>query len=181
MAMFEVVLRNTKSRQYYSMMLFIILLNISVFIITFFYSQDKLTRAAAAMGAILSLAAMIVDLVIRNRGVDNTRLRNSAMVIAACTWIFIGNYWASALCVLLLFLFSAAQLRLAVQIGREFVLYPSFPQRRIEWKELNNIVLKDGLLTIDFKNDKLLQSEIIESSKGLNEGEFNEFCREQLK
>jgi uncharacterized membrane protein len=181
MAMFEVVLRNTKSKQYYSMMLFIVLLNIAVFIITFFYSGDRFIRMAAVTGAVLSLIALLVDLAVRRKGVDNTRLRNSAMVISACTWIFIGNYWAFALCVLLLFLFSAARRRLAVQIGQKFVLYPSFPQRRIEWSELNNIILKDGLLTIDFKNDKLLQSEIIESSAGLNEQEFNEFCRQQLR
>lgn len=181
MAMFEVVLRNSKSKQYYSMMLFIILLNIAVFIITFFYSQDQFIRTSAVMGAVLSLAALTVDLVMRNKGVDNIRLRNSAMVIAACTWIFIGNYWAFALCVLLLFLFSAAQRRLTVQVDQKFVLYPSFPARKIEWNELNNIILKDGLLTIDFKTDKLLQSEIIESPAGLNEGDFNEFCRKQLK
>jgi len=162
-------------------MLFIILLNIAVFIITFFYSQDQFIRVTAVIGAVLSLVALVVDGAVRSKGVNNIRLRNSAMVIAACTWIFIGNYWAFALCVLLLFLFSAAQRRLAVQVDQKFVLYPSFPARRIEWSELNNIVLKDGLLTIDFKNNKLLQSEIIESSAGLNEQEFNEFCRKQLR
>jgi hypothetical protein len=39
------------------------------------------------------------------------------------------------------------------------------------------VILKDGILTIDFRNDKLIQQEISES---INEPEFNEFCRDSL-
>lgn len=179
--MFEIVLQNTKRKQYYSMMVFIVLLSIAVFFLSFYYSADRATRMAAMMGAVLTLAALLIDVWARKRGVDNTRLRNSPMGLASLTWLFIGNYWAFALSVLLYFLFTTAQRRLAVVVDKKFILYPSFPPKRIEWNELNNIVLKDGLLTIDFKNDKLLQSEIIESSKEINEQEFNDFCRAHLK
>lgn len=43
-----------------------------------------------------------------------------------------------------------------------------------EWSEFNNIILKDSLLTLDFKNNKLLQLNIRENN--VDENCFNTFC-----
>ena len=43
-----------------------------------------------------------------------------------------------------------------------------------EWSGFNNIILKDNLLTLDFKNNKLLQLNIIENN--VDENTFNSFC-----
>jgi hypothetical protein len=53
--------------------------------------------------------------------------------------------------------------------------------KRYDWNALQNVVLKDGLLTLDFKNNKLLQTPIsIEHSK-TDTKQFNDFCQERLK
>jgi hypothetical protein len=44
------------------------------------------------------------------------------------------------------------------------------------WKEFNNIILKDALLTLDFKNNKLLQLTILENDILIDENSFNTFC-----
>ena len=72
------------------------------------------------------------------------------------------------------------QKKTLVSIFTDKILYPSLPQKNISWPELNAIILKDGLLTIDFKNNKLIQQTIDENST-VNEQDFNEFCRQQLK
>ena len=43
-----------------------------------------------------------------------------------------------------------------------------------DWSEFNNIILKDSLLTLDFKNNKLLQLNITENN--VDETNFNTFC-----
>ena len=43
-----------------------------------------------------------------------------------------------------------------------------------DWSEFNNIILKDSLLTLDFKNNKLLQLNITENN--VDEISFNTFC-----
>jgi hypothetical protein len=63
-----------------------------------------------------------------------------------------------------------------VCIGDEHILYPSFPKRKIKWNEVNNIILKDGLLTIDLNNNKIIQQLVDESVNTINEPEFNNFC-----
>lgn len=50
----------------------------------------------------------------------------------------------------------------------------------ISWVQLQNVVLKDNLLTIDFKTNKILQVEIKEDNPAVDELEFNQFCNQQL-
>jgi hypothetical protein len=76
-----------------------------------------------------------------------------------------------------LYLYSVRKFE--VQVERENIIYPSFPKRTILWNELQNIILKDGILTIDFRNNKVIQQELEEDDM-VNEKDFNEFCRQQL-
>lgn len=45
------------------------------------------------------------------------------------------------------------------------------------WNEFNNIILKDNVLTLDFKNNKLLQLNILEPDTEFDENNFNNFCK----
>ncbi len=48
-----------------------------------------------------------------------------------------------------------------------------------EWEQFSNIILKDNLLTLDFKNNKVLQLEI-EENRTVDEKAFNTFCASHL-
>jgi hypothetical protein len=52
-------------------------------------------------------------------------------------------------------------------------------QRIIEWNELTNVIKRDDLLTLDFKNNRLLQVQIL-NAEDISENEFNQFCLQQL-
>jgi hypothetical protein len=52
-------------------------------------------------------------------------------------------------------------------------------QRIIEWNELANVIKRDDLLTLDFKNNRLMQVQIL-NADDVSENEFNQFCRQQL-
>jgi FtsH-binding integral membrane protein len=47
------------------------------------------------------------------------------------------------------------------------------------WATIENVVLKDGLLSIDFKNNQLMQVEIAGESSAVDEKVFNSFCSQQ--
>jgi hypothetical protein len=49
------------------------------------------------------------------------------------------------------------------------------------WTEMDNVILKDNLLTIDFKTNKIIQVEIMENSRMVDETEFNLFCTELIQ
>jgi hypothetical protein len=67
-----------------------------------------------------------------------------------------------------------------ILVSRSNVILPGLTgQRIIEWSQLTNLVKKDDLLTLDFKNNRLMQVEIINADE-VPENEFNQFCLQQL-
>ena len=65
-------------------------------------------------------------------------------------------------------------------VSRSNVILPGLTGHRIiEWSELTNVIRRDDLLTLDFKNNRLMQVQIINSDDA-PENEFNQFCRQQL-
>lgn len=66
----------------------------------------------------------------------------------------------------------------------ELIVFSGFFKRKIYWHELTNVILKDGILTIDFRNNNLIQKETDdveeEETYDVSEEEFNEYCREIL-
>ncbi len=92
---------------------------------------------------------------------------------------FVSNKtWLVILMALLLIFYYLSQRKRIIRIRPESISFPALLQKNIDWTELNNVILKDGILTIDFNNNHILQVEIKEA---VNEGEFNDFCREQLR
>jgi hypothetical protein len=48
-----------------------------------------------------------------------------------------------------------------------------------QWQQFNNIILKDNLLTLDFKNNKVLQLEVDQTTT-VDEKTFNAFCSDKI-
>ena len=96
--------------------------------------------------------------------------------------VFIGqnDYLLAGIALLFLILYQYSVNEKRIFISEEKIVYPSFPKKRFQWAELNNMLLKDGLLTIDFKNNKIIQQLADEEKNIPDEKEFNEFCRQQL-
>lgn len=67
-----------------------------------------------------------------------------------------------------------------IAFNEEGIVVNTFPKKEYAWSALNNVVLKDNILTIDFKNNKLIQKEIESDASQKDEQEFNGFCRTML-
>ncbi len=53
-------------------------------------------------------------------------------------------------------------------------------QRVVQWTELTNVIKRDDMLTLDFRNNRLMQVQII-NADDVPENEFNQFCRQQVE
>ncbi len=56
----------------------------------------------------------------------------------------------------------------------------NFPEKEYLWNTFNNVILKDNILTLDFKNNHLIQAEV-EEPKNMDEKQFNSFAKSQLR
>lgn len=63
------------------------------------------------------------------------------------------------------------------------IMIKGFFKKRINWEELNQVIIKDDIITIDFKNNKLIQSETDDEEDDdyeVGDDEFNTFCRNRI-
>jgi hypothetical protein len=61
------------------------------------------------------------------------------------------------------------------------ILPTLFSQKLVGWNELNNVILRNDLLTIDFKNNKVLQLEILDEPGKEQREELNAFFQRRLQ
>lgn len=181
MQKFELVLRNEKVKLYDRFAILIFLLNAIAICFFLYYNYQAIKEnplALACGGAALLMLCyfMFIPAVSKSK---NVFLLAAAPV--ALYWVLIGYWWIGFILVFLFAFYLVAKRHLMVNVSNTGILYPSFPQRKFSWQELNNMILKDGLLTIDFKNNRIIQQMTDSMTKTLNEKEFNDFCKAQLK
>lgn len=74
------------------------------------------------------------------------------------------------------------QIKFPQEIGfsDDGITFNTFPFKYYTWQQLSNVILKDGILTLDFTNNKILQKETETEADTATEKEFNEFCKVHL-
>jgi hypothetical protein len=88
--------------------------------------------------------------------------------------------WLSIPLVLLGLLERQAKMPLEIGFTNDVVVINTLFRRYYRWTDFNNIILKDDILTLDFKSNRLLQRETADEEGDAGEDEFNDYCREQL-
>jgi hypothetical protein len=90
--------------------------------------------------------------------------------------------WIGLIFGVLAFLEHQAKRPLEIGFDRDRVVINTLIRRRHQWSAFNNIVLRDGLLTLDFKSNRLLQREVADDDDDdyADEEEFNAYCRDRL-
>jgi hypothetical protein len=96
----------------------------------------------------------------------------------AIGWSKSPYWWLIFILIIFLILDIVANRKLKLIVSEKIIDYPSFPKRQIEWNELTNLILKDGLVTLDFKNNKIIQQPILNSD--IDEKEFNDYCKSKI-
>ena len=105
-----------------------------------------------------------------------------ALLIAALVWMKMPYFqWLTFVFIILALLEYQAKHSIEIGFSDKEILINSLFKKRYHWNQFNNIVLKDGLLTLDFTNNRILQREVEDDDDPeADEDEFNEYCRRQL-
>ncbi len=175
MPKFTIELKNEKLRQYIIISWLIITLNFVAFI---YVGRTGLSRIPTLpyFSAALLLVIFLFRFISKRETFENDRISLSFSIVII-SWIVLQYYWAAGV-IFFLFLFQdISRRKLIVLFFDDRIVYPSFPKRTIMWEELNNVMIKDGWLTIDLKNNKVFQNEITSPA---SEIDFNEYCSTKL-
>ncbi len=181
MSSFRLVLQNTRLGFYDRFAIFLSLLTAVASAILFSMRTASSSSHYAALVTLASAVATMVAFAFPHKPWKKELRFLITMIVAAITWTLAGFWWATILSVVLVFLYDRSRRPLAVTVDANGVQYPSFPVKHFSWAELSNVVLRDGILTIDFRNNHIIQQELDENMDAPNATDFNEFCRQQLQ
>src|SRR5579872_699103 len=132
--------------------------------------------------SVLLAAGLAINVVARGRGKRQVRFKY-LLLLAALGWFGMPVFpWIGVLFLALAFLEHQTKRPIEIGFDHEQVVINTLVRQRHAWSAFNNVLLKDGLLTLDFKNNRLLQKEVVEDEdeENADEEEFNAYCRERL-
>ena len=100
-------------------------------------------------------------------------------ILSAAYWFYIGNVWMALFLVAFAAIGFIANKKSVINFTSEGIEYPSFPIKKYAWSQVQQVVWKDGILTIDLKNNKLMQLNIDkEFATKFDFVSFNKWCVE---
>ncbi len=173
---YEIVLKNEKEK-FYKIINWLLL---SVNFISILLLSISIHFKKSGPIILVTLAVISIILIQYFKRKNKNLIYSIPFFLFSLAWGSDGFWWVGILNILFMMLCIVSLRKLIVHITEENIIYPSLFNKKIKWNELSNTVLKDGLLTIDFKNNKLIQQLIDETSTKIDEKEFNDFCKVKL-
>lgn len=105
-----------------------------------------------------------------------------ALAVAAIGWFIepLNNIWMGILYALAAII--ERQVKFPAEIGADEhgIVFNSLPAKSYAWGDIESMVLKDGIVTINFKNNKIYQKETEADVSDWLEKEFNAYCSRKL-
>ena len=103
------------------------------------------------------------------------------IAIAGVSWFLIPHCFYLAFFYIICAIFEN-QTHIPVEIGLDDdgITFNHFPQKFYSWNNIRNIIIKDGLLTIDYTNNRIFQKELSNGVSSDEEAEVNAFCKQRL-
>ena len=160
---------------------------LALFLVAFFYYIVQ--RGLDGKNVFLLLVpAMIAALAIRGflnrKKPDFLVYYRTELFIAALGWFLLPIYAKAKLIGWMYALMAVIERYVKYpdewSFSKENVVHHIFPKKVYEWVEIDNVMIRDNLFTMDFMNNKIIQKELDTPVDKSLEDEFNAYCKEQL-
>lgn len=179
MQQFELEIKNEKKKSYRLFNWFALIISVAAFLFFLLYGDWFIE----ALGAIIIVFVYLLTRFYRRKIHKAVYLFDDngyLFFILAFGWLGLQKYFITALCILFGIIYQMAMQKIIFLFKKEFIVKTNFPKKEIEWSTVQNVILKDHFLTIDFRNNRIIQGEI-NSSKEINQNSFNRFVEFQIK
>ena len=181
---FSIILPNDKAGTYKVVTIIMAVINIigfEYFSFSIHVAEDSQLHMLSTIGASMSLPPLIWVLFFKKGRMPNVGYVIISLFTAAIIWMLIGFYLIAFLLFLFAYLGLISLRKLTIEVSNLYIVYPSFPRKKFYWEDVSNLILKDNILTIDLKNNKLIQCTIMDSDNvALNEETFNTFVQQRI-
>lgn len=105
-----------------------------------------------------------------------------SFIICAACWLLTQNYFLGLMLLLFAVMGLMTKKKPVIVFSKTGIHYPSFPSNTFSWVEVAWVMLKDGILSIEMKDNRLMQFTLDKNiSAGINQSEFNNYCETLVK
>jgi hypothetical protein len=132
------------------------------------------------IASLILLAGLLINLYASRKG-EEPRFHHW-LFVAGLFWLGMP-YFQWMFIPFFLFALLEIQAKYPLEIGFHAggVVINSLFKKKIPWDALDSVILKDGLLTLDCKDNTLIQREVLDDDEPeADEDEFNDYCRSKL-
>jgi hypothetical protein len=174
---FEIEIPNDRLKTYKIVTFIILTLNFLGFGYVFLRTSS-IQSMVSVFGIICSAVPWLYYLL--NKKHLKTPIIEISLISSACIWLYFGNIWMGIMLVVFGIIGFFANKKPAILFSETGISYPSFPVKKYAWADVVQAIWKDDILTIDLKDNKLLQFNIDKAfAEGFNVDGFNNFCKEK--
>ncbi len=179
MRQFELEICNDKKHSYRLYNWFVLVISLAVFVFLLFFNE----WFTEALGAITLVIIYLLTRFYRRKKHKVVYLFDDQgyfLFLLSFAWLGLHKFFVAGICLLLGLVYQAAMQKIVFLFSKDGIKKINFPKKEFQWCTLDHVILKDRILTINFKNNHIIQGEI-ESSKITNENDFNDFVQEQIR
>ncbi|MEX0635812.1 MAG: hypothetical protein WD135_03520 [Ferruginibacter sp.] len=172
---YSIEIPNPKATTYKVVTLIIAIINALSF--AFVYLKSEQGIGILLMGAVLASGSLILYAIRNNT--KNATVFNIEIIFGICAiiWFITGNYWLGLPLLLFGLIGMIVPKKPMIILNEEAIQYPSLTGAKWPWKTIEWVILKDGILTVEKKDNHLLQITLDQNiAAHINEAAFNKFC-----
>ena len=132
------------------------------------------------LAGIIFITGLLVWNAWRYYGSNKEIYYSKALLIAGLVWTRMPYFeWLIFVFAFLAFLEYQAKLSPEIGFSTDYIVFNGLFKRKYPWASVSQVMIKDGLLTIDFVNNRLFQKEIDSGDNEASEQEFNQWAENQ--
>ncbi|MBC7935902.1 MAG: hypothetical protein H7Y86_11180 [Rhizobacter sp.] len=179
---YEIAIPNEKEATYRVVTFIIALINVLVFVYLYFNETIQGKRIFALVGAVLAIISIVFYCIkLRAKHLSDFKIEY-VFVLLSLVWFLYGNFWLGLLVFLFAVLGFYTNKKPVIIFRKDGINYPSFPPKLFQWSAVDFAMLKDGILTIEMKDNHLFQFTLTKAEYDkLDEIGFNNFCKQYCR
>jgi len=181
MNQFTFTLKDNTQKAFNSFFWFLYFLHLIAAFVIVLNTKDKLQNNCAIAAIIVFIVSIALYYPLKNK-ISLYSFQLAVFAVMILFWL-LQMAWLAAIIMLAIIGFSFFVLKrksTALFKKEDILIVRSLIKKYYQWKDIENVVLKDNLLSIDLKSNHLIQVEITSESYSIDESTFNQFCRQQI-
>lgn len=176
---YTLVLANERYGRLHAFRIFLVLLNV-ILLAWFAYSRHNwITGTCAALALIYILCERFF---VRGKWKYPVweKIMLQGMLFILIGWLSLQIYLVALLLAGWALLGLQIREHVLLVVKKEGIYLQTLFAKAYAWTDLQNIIMRDGLLTLDLRSNKIFQSTVSEIRPMDSEENFNKFCRERM-